>query len=102
MNEPDLILKQGAGGRVLVSAGRQIELVLIPAQWPERTEVRGHGGREVSDRKRHAGDFYSRNSVNVMGSAYDIYERGSSDLENGPLGAGAHAPGSAGGFAGRF
>jgi hypothetical protein len=52
--------------------------------------------------KRHAGDLYSGDSVNVVGSAYDIYERGISDFENGPPRAGAHAPGPAGGFARRL
>jgi hypothetical protein len=35
-------------------------------------------------RKRHAGDLYSRDGVNVIGIPYDIYERGISDRENGP------------------
>lgn len=58
--------------------------------------------RMAEHRKRHAGDLYSGDSVNFIGSAYDIYERGISDLENGPPRAGAHAAGPARGFAGRF
>jgi hypothetical protein len=33
------------------------------------------------DRKRHAGELYSRDSVSVIGIPYDIYERGLGDLK---------------------
>jgi hypothetical protein len=38
--------------------------------------------QEFERSKRHAADLYSRDSESVIGSAYDIYERGISDFES--------------------
>jgi hypothetical protein len=46
--------------------------------------------------KRHAGDLSSEDSVSVIGMAYDIYDPGTSDFEDGWPWPGAHPVGPAG------